>query len=369
MATHQAPSVAPRIYTRVLRKPDGRELLLYGRQPIEAVQAPPGATRRGRGGAHLRWHPLRGEWIVYAGHDAHAPPSPAWDRFAATTDPEVLTEVPAGTWDVAVFECLHSALGTHPGSPPPPRALVPTAPCGGHCEVVVFAQDPATSLGALPLDHLALVLAVLAERTRVLGARPDVQYVLPFENRGAEVGATSAHPHGQIYAYPFVPPLPARALELQRAHHQARGRGLVADLIDGEIAADRRTLEVRERAVAWVPAFARWPYEIWVAPRHAVPSLDALSDGEREDLAVCLRASLRRLDALWRRPMPYVLSIQQAPAKGAHPYAHVHIEIYPWLCRPDRPTYLAATEVAAGAFTVDTLPETTAAELRGVVVP
>jgi len=277
--------------------------------------------------------------------------------------------VPAGTWDVAVFECLDSALGPHAGARPPPRSLVPTAPCGGCCEVVVFAQDPQTSLGALALDHLVLVLAVLAERTRVLGARPDVQYVLPFENRGAEVGSTSPHPHGQIYAYPFVPPLPARSLELQRAHHQARGRGLIADLIDGEIAADRRTLDVRELAVAWVPAFARWPYEIWVAPRHPVPSLDALTDGAREDLAACLRASLRRLDALWQRPMPYVLSIQQAPSKGTHPYAHLHVEIFPWLCRPDRAMYLAATAVAAGAFTVDVLPEATAAELRGVVVP
>jgi UDPglucose--hexose-1-phosphate uridylyltransferase len=265
-----------------------------------------------------------------------------------------------------VFENLFAALGS---TATPPPQIVETAPAGGRCEVVVFTQDPAASLGALPLDQVDLVLQVWADRTRALAERPDVAYVFPFENRGIEVGVTLAHPHGQIYAYPFVPPIPARALELQQAHFARHGTSLLAGLIAAEIAADQRTIYTGPHAVAFVPVCARWAYELWIAPHRPAPTLAALSDPERVDLARALRLALRKLDGLWRRPMPYVLAVYQAPARGDHPYAHAHIEIYPWLRMPGRLKYLAGSEVGAGTFTADTLPEAKAAELRAVEVP
>ena len=373
MAVDRAPNMLA-LHKRLLLKPDGRELILYARAAFDEAaldlrHGVPAAGLRGPGLSHLRFHPLRGEWIVYAGHRQHRTflPPPEWNPLAPSTDPKHPTEVPAGPWDVAVFENLFSALGASP-EVLPPRDLVPTAPCLGRTEVVVFTQDPTTSLGRLPLDHLDLVLAVWADRTAALGARDDVAYVFPFENRGTEVGVTLHHPHGQIYAYPFVPPIPARELELMGSHYAEHGRGLLADLIEGEIAASARTLVVTEHAIAWVPAFARWAYEIWVAPRRAAPTLDGLTADERLDFARALQLCLRKLDALWQRPMPYVLAIHQAPAKGEHPYAHVHLEIYPWLRMPGRQKYLAGSEVGAGAFTADTLPEEKAAELRAVEV-
>ncbi|MBA3541996.1 MAG: galactose-1-phosphate uridylyltransferase [Deltaproteobacteria bacterium] len=358
-----------RVYKQALEKPDGRELILYSRAPIDPAIVATSAGERSPSGSHLRWHPLRGEWVVYAGHrqDRTFLPPPEWNPLAPTTDPAHPTEVPAGAWDVAVFENRFSALGAQPGMAVPPQ-IVATAPCGGRTEVVVFTQDPQASLGGLPLDHLELVLAVWADRTQSLGRASDVQYVFPFENRGVEVGVSLHHPHGQIYAYPFVPPIAARELALQHDYYAQHGRGLFEHLIEGELANGTRTLYVGERALAFVPVCARWAYEIWVAPRRPTATLGELTDDERGDLARALQIALRKLDGLWQRPMPYILSVHQGPPRGQHPHAHVHIEIYPWLRMPGRIKYLAGSEVAAGVFTADTLPEDKAAELRAVEI-
>ncbi|HLT40778.1 MAG TPA: galactose-1-phosphate uridylyltransferase [Enhygromyxa sp.] len=355
------------MHRRALTKPDGRSLVLYGREPVDEHIEAPAAGAVTAASSHLRWHPLRGEWVVYAGHRQHRTflPPAEWNPLAPSTDPAHPTEVPGGRWDVAVFDNLFSALGS---TVPPPQEIVATAPGLGTTEVVVFTQDPKASLGSLALDHIALIIEVWADRTRVLAAREDVAYVLPFENRGVEVGVTLHHPHGQIYAYPFVPPVAERQLELQRSHHQSRGTGLLADLIAAERAADQRTLHVGERALAWVPVCARWAYEIWIAPLRQVATLAELEPEERRDFARALQIALRKLDRLWQRPMPYVLAIYQAPTRGVHPYAHLHLEILPWLRMPGRIKYLAGSEVAAGTFTADTLPEAKAEELRAVEI-
>lgn len=353
-----------------LIKPDGRGLWLYAREPLPPETEAP-APRDGSAppNPHLRWHPLRGEWVSYAGHRQNRTflPPPEWDPLAPTTDPENPTEVPAAPWDVAVFENKFPTL--HRASHDPPDAIVPTAPATGQCEVIVYTQSATGSLGALPLWHVEMVVRVWADRTRELGARSDVAYVMPFENRGVEVGVTLPHPHGQLYAYPFVPPVPARELAMQRTHWEREGRGLLADLIADEIDEAARVVTMTPRAVAFVPAFARYAYEVWVAPVRAVSSLVDLDDDELHDLARVLKSTLMKLDALWARPMPLILAVHQAPTDGEpHPEAHLHIEIYPALRMKNRLKYLAGSETGAGAFTADTLPEEKAAELRAVEV-
>ena len=190
-----------------LTKPDGRALLLYARTPMPpSLEAPSANTTPLAPNSHLRWHPLRGEWVAYAGHRQNRTflPPPEYNPLAPSKDPENPTEVPEGPWDVAVFENLFPTLT--PLAHDPPHAIVQTRPGFGACEVVVFTQDSSASLGTLPLSHIELLLEVWAHRYTELGAREDVQYVFPFENRGVEVGVTLHHPHGQIYAYPFVPP-------------------------------------------------------------------------------------------------------------------------------------------------------------------
>ena len=359
------------MFKRHLTKPDGRSLWLYARQPIpDGLAAPSPSAQPVAANSHLRWHPLRGEWIAYASHRQHRTflPPPEWNPLAVTTDVAAPTEVPAGPWEVAVFENLFPTLTGLAHDPP--ESIVETRPGRGACEVVVFTQDPTASLGRLPLDRIALIIDVWADRYEALGARDDVDYVFPFENRGVEVGVTLHHPHGQIYAYPFVPPVAARELEQQKAFHDARGRGLLEDLLTREVAdAARRVIYRGEHVLALVPVCARYPYEVWVAPMRPAPSLAALTSAERQDFARALKTVILKYDGLWQRPFPYIMAFHQAPTDGRpHPEAHVHVEFYPAYRMPNRLKYLAGSESGAGAFTADTLPEEKAKELAAVEV-
>ena len=353
-----------------LRKPDGRELILYGRDAV-AVTSPVLSpdTAAHTPNAHLRWHALRGEWVAYATHRQHRTflPPPEYNPLAPSTDPARPTELPSGSYDVAVFENLFPALTTTAHDPP--RLLVPTREGHGRCEVVVFTQDAGASLGGLPLWHIALILEVWGERYRVLGEHPQIQYVYPFENRGVEVGVTLSHPHGQIYGYPFVPPIPAAELRQQRTYLDEHGRGLLEVLIERELADGRRLLYQGPHVVAFVPVVARYPYEVWLATRHACPSVADLDEVARVDFARALKTVLLTYDALWGRPFPYVMACHQAPTDGrAHPEAHLHLEFYPPYRMRDRLKYLAGSELGAGVFTADTDPDDTAAELRAARV-
>jgi UDPglucose--hexose-1-phosphate uridylyltransferase len=353
-----------------LTKPDGRLLELYSRRPIrDGLRAPAPPGGRPAANPHLRYHPLRGEWIAYAGHRQGRTflPPPEWNPLLPGDDPANPTELPAGDYDVAVFENLFPTLTAD--SHDPPESIVATRPARGRCEVVVFTQDPRASLGALPLDQLALILEVWGERTAHLGASSDIAYVMPFENRGVEVGVTLHHPHGQIYAYPVVPPIPARELALQAAHLREHGTGLLLAHIAAELEDRRRLLHLGPQATAFLPACARYAYEVWIAPLRAAPRLDDLTAAERDELARALKTVLLKYDGLWKRPMPYVLIVHQAPTDGQpHPEAHVHLELYPALRMPDRLKYLAGSELGAGFFTADTLPEDKARELQAVEV-
>jgi UDPglucose--hexose-1-phosphate uridylyltransferase len=357
------------MFKTLLQKPDGRQLWLYSRRPIpEGLIAPSPEPHPLPKTGHLRWHPLRREWVAYATHRQLRTflPPPSYDPLAPMTDPNVPTELPAGDYEISVFDNLFPAVGNEG---PPPLESVPTREAQGACEVVVFTQDPDTSLGRLPLGQIALLIEVWAERTRLLGERPDIQYVFAFENRGVEVGVTLPHPHGQIYALPFVPPIPATELWAQRQHLEEHHRGLLDLMIEGEQRDGRRMIYGGPHAVAFVPACARYAYEVWIAPRRPAPAFTELTPAEIDDLSRALKTTLLKLDGLWQRPFPYVMAWHQAPTDGAsHPEAHLHAELYPPYRMPGRLKYLAGTELGLGFFSADTLPEDKAAELRAIEV-
>lgn len=353
-----------------LAKPDGRALTLYGLQPLEGIGAAPSpfAEPLGRH-PHLRRHPLRDEWITYAAHrqDRTFLPPPEYNPLAVTVDPANPTELPVGNWDVAVFDNRFPSLSL--AADERPELIVDTAPGTGKCEVVVFTQDRQSSLGALPLAHIELLLRVWAERTERLGRIDSIEYVLPFENRGAEVGVTLHHPHGQLYAYPQVPPVPARMQRVAAAYFDTHGRGVLQDHIAKELAAAERVLYAGAHAVAFVPACARYPYEAWVAPVEPVATFDGLDDAQRADLARALKTVLMKYEQLWERPFPYLMAWYQAPTDGRpHPESHLHAEFYPPYRTRDRLKYLAGTELAAGWFAMDALPEDKARELQRIDV-
>jgi UDPglucose--hexose-1-phosphate uridylyltransferase len=343
---------------RRLTKPDGRALLLYSEIDLPAdLQAPQPRGDSVVAKPELRWHPLRGEWVAYAGHRQNRTflPPPEYDPLAPTVPGQDPTELPDAAWKVAVFENRFPSLSLE--APRPPAGIVETEPGIGVCEVVVYTPDRQRHLAALPLDHIEMLVEVWGERTADLGAREVIRYVMPFENRGVEVGATLDHPHGQIYAYPFVPPAAARELEQQLAHWQRHRRGLLEQHIEAELKDGRRVLYVGDRVVAFVPAFGRHPYEVWIAPIRAVPSLAALDAADRADFARALKLVLLKYDGLWSRPFPYVMVFHQAPTDGAHhPEAHVHAEFYPAYRTREKLKFLAGTEIGAGMFTNDAVP-------------
>lgn len=222
------------------------------------------------------------------------------------------------------------------------------------CEILLFCPEHDGSLGGLGTDRARRVIDLWADRTLAQGARDDVDYVLIFENRGAEVGATIAHPHGQLYALDAVPPSPHDELagdtcpiccEIERGH-QVVARGGWS---------------------AVVPHAAAWPYEILVAPTAHVPDLPTLDHGARTAFADVLTDVLARLDLLFDEPMPYMLWVHQRPTDGGTwPQAHVHVEIAPLLRQPGVQRYVAAGELGSGMFFNPLLPEDAAAALRAV---
>jgi UDPglucose--hexose-1-phosphate uridylyltransferase len=355
-----------------LTKCDGRQLTLYSHEPITTVSAAPSPfSEPQQANPHLRWHPLRGEWVAYAAfrQDRTYQPPPQYNPLMVTLDSAAPTELPAGEYDIAVFDNRFPTLSLESHDPPQLSTL--TAPAAGHCEVVVFTQDPAAALGKLSLGRIELLLEVWGDRTTRITQRGSgsIQYVMPFENRGAEVGVTLHHPHGQIYAYPFVPPVPERMLGQESAFYAQHGRSLLGAMAEDEMANASRVLYRGEHALAFVPVCARYPYEVWVMPLGPVESFSTLSPSQRHDLARALKTVLLKYDGLWQRPFPYLMVWYQAPTDGLpHPETRLHAQFYPPYRTRDRLKYLAGTELGAGMFAMDALPEAKALELQKIGV-
>jgi UDPglucose--hexose-1-phosphate uridylyltransferase len=353
-----------------LLKPDGRSLTLYSQRPIGTYAAAPSPDSEStHPNPHLRWHALRGEWVTYAAFRQNRPflPPPEYNPLAVSIDPANPTELPTGDYQVAVFDNRFPSLALDAVAVPQPG--IDSAPATGLCEVVVFTQDPKAALHSLGTGRIELLLEVWADRTARAAATGKIQYVMPFENRGAEVGVTLHHPHGQIYSYPLVPPVPARMLANEAAYLAEHGSTLLGDMAAAELADGRRVIYSNEHAVAFVPVCARYPYEVWVMPTAPVTRFADLDAAQRRGLALATRAVLLKYEGLWQRPFPYLMVWYQAPTDGRpHPETQLHAQFYPPYRTRDRLKYLAGTEIGAGLFAMDVLPEDKAAELRAVVI-
>jgi len=223
------------------------------------------------------------------------------------------------------------------------------------------------TLAELEGDLVVALLAAWQEQYRDLGARPEVNHVLMFENKGEVVGVSNPHPHCQIYATNFVFKTIENEAAISKRYRDEHGRVLMEDIIATEQADGRRILSQNDSAIAFVPYFARYAYETFVTPRQAHASLAGLSPAELRDLAAVLQEVLIRFDNLWKMPFPYVMAVHQAPTDGRpHEGFHFHIEFHPPLRKPNLLKYLAGPEIGGGSFLSDTSPEEKAAELRAV---
>ena len=348
--------------------PDGRYLIYFNGAP-PAVERSAGTRHDpASSGMELRWHPLLGEWVATAAdrQDRTFFPPDDFCPLCPTKPGGVATEVPAQTYDIVVFENKFPALRRDPPAVNGEAGTLATvAPSCGTCEVVLYSPDHEATLAEMPVDRIERVVRVWRDRTRALGAREDVVHVYPFENKGAATGVTLSHPHGQIYAYPFVPPVIRRESELAQAHRAETGRCLFCDVREREEDDGRRIVAREDGWVAYVPFFARYPYETHLVATRCVRTLVDLDAAEVHGLARILKRVLAGFDALFGVSFPYVLALHQAAKTGA-PY-HLHLELYPPMRSATRLKHLAGSEIGAGVFLNDTLAEETAAELRANV--
>jgi UDPglucose--hexose-1-phosphate uridylyltransferase len=320
--------------------------------------------------SELRWHPFLEEWVITATHrqDRTFLPPPDYCPLCPTKPGGFPTEIPRPDFDIVVFENKFPSLQVR--SPRPSvaaTALTPVAPAQGVCEVVVYSPQHQGTLAKMPLTRIRNLVTVWQDRYRELGSREEIKTVLIFENKGEAVGVTLHHPHGQIYAFPFVPPKLERELDASRRYYNEQRQCLFCATIAEERRDGRRVIFESGRFVAFIPFFARLPYEVYLAPKRHLASLAEFTAADREDLALALKGLLLKYDALFERSFPYIMAIHQAPTDGgSYPDYHLHFEFYPPLRTADKLKYLAGCEAGAGNYINDTLAEEKAAELRRV---
>ena len=328
-----------------------------------------------------RWHPLREEWVIVAAHRQDRPWSGETIQHDEGSLPEYLADCYlcprnlrvsgkrnddyAGTF---VFDNDHPCVGFDaPQTLERPAGIYRNQPARGIARVVCYSPNHSLALAELEPFEIKNLLGVWQEQYRELRDRKEINHVLIFENKGETVGVSNPHPHCQIYATNFVFKTIETEARAGQRHLGETGRILFRDVIQAEVADGRRIICENDSAIAFLPYFARYAYEVFVAPKATHPSVASLSPDELGDFAALLKQVLVKFDNLWQMPFPYVMPLHQAPTDGGD-YAsfHFHIEFHPPLRRPNLLKYLAGPEIGGGNFLSDTAPEEKAAELRSL---
>ena len=318
----------------------------------------------------LRWNPTAKEWIAYATHRqdrTFLPPEDYCPLCPTKSEDDFPTEVPRPSYEIVVFENKFPSLVLEPPEPEEAGSkLTPVAPGQGVCEVVLYTDDHSATLAALDEQRIRNLIDVWIDRYEELGAQDFVDYVFIFENKGEVIGVTLHHPHGQIYAYPFIPPRAAKELGAAHEYREEKGRCLHCDLLAQEHEDGRRVLVKGDHFTAFIPFYARFPYEAHVYAQRCAPSVADLDNEERQDLARVLKRLLVGYDNLFDFSLPYMMVMHQAPTDGKdyEGVAHFHIEFYPPNRTAEKLKYLAGSETGAGVFVMDVEPEDSAGELR-----
>ncbi|MBO0724334.1 MAG: galactose-1-phosphate uridylyltransferase [Blastocatellia bacterium] len=326
-----------------------------------------------------RWHPLREEWVIVAAHRQNRP----WNGETVGREETVLpdrlpdcylcpgaTRVSGARNDdytgAFVFDNDHPCVGIDaPRELAAPPGIYRNRPATGIARVVCYSPRHNLTLAELDASEIINLTRVWQEQYIELGAREEINHVLIFENKGEVVGVSTPHPHCQIYATNFVFKTIETETRVSERHLAHTGRILFQDILEAEREDGRRIIFENESAIVFLPYFARYAYEVFVAPKASHPSVATLSEEELRDFAEALKHLLAKFDNLWRTPFPYVMPLRQAPTDGGdHRGFHFHIEFHPPLRRPNLLKYLAGPEIGGGNFLSDTSPEEKAAELR-----
>ncbi len=361
----------PQLVKTRIKLADGRGLIYFDERARNREEADRRKLPRVEIAIELRHDPLLDAEVVIASHRqerTHLPRENECPLCPSTA--ERSTEIPASDYDVVVFENRFPsfATGSLELSPLPEGDTAATRSVAyGRCEVVCFTPQHDLSFAELSPERVRTVIEVWIDRSVELGSLDGVEQVFCFENRGEEIGVTLHHPHGQIYAYPFVTPRTRRMLESARRHCDETGRNLFADVLVAELEARTRIVAESALWAAFVPAFARWPFEVHIYPRRQVPDLAALTGAERDELSRIFRDVLRGLDRLFDLRMPYIAAVHQAPVRSGRELAYLHLQVFSSRRSPEKLKYPAASESAMSVFINDVRPEQAAQMLRDAV--
>lgn len=309
--------------------------------------------------SELRWHALLQEWVSVAAHRQGRPQMPAAGCPFCPGSGRVPEHYDVYLYpnDFAAFRLDNRPFVAEPG-------LFASAGARGTTDVVLYHPGHNLTPAQLSQGHWGKVIALWTARYQELAAHPDIQYVYVFENAGPAIGVTMPHPHGQIYGFPFLPPLIARELASASEYYASNSDCLYCRLLHDELADRRRIVKENDSFVTFVPFAARFPAEMQICARRHVAALPELGASEVADLAAMIKLVRMKYDNLFGFSLPLMMMLRQPPAKGEHPYFHFHIDFYPIQRSATKLKYLACIETGAGVFLNDTVAEDKARELR-----
>ncbi|MFT5125682.1 MAG: UDPglucose--hexose-1-phosphate uridylyltransferase [Kiritimatiellia bacterium] len=313
--------------------------------------------------AHRQGRPWLGDRVAHASSE-----TPIYDSdcYFCPGNARISGAVNSDYQQVFVFDNDHPCVSMDAPTPATPTSpLYLSQPALGVSRVVCFSPRHDLTLAEMPAADIDRVLEAFQEQFLELAAMEPVRHLLMFENKGSVVGVSNPHPHGQIYATSFVFKHIENEVRTSRDHYEQTGRVILADILEAELSDGRRIIWADEHTIVFIPWFARYAHEVFIAPRETVPHIAGLSEAARKSLAEALRVTLIKLDNLWQMPFPYIMTFHQAPTDGAaYPFFHFHIEFQPPLRQPNLLKYLAGPEIGGGNYLNDTAPEATAAELK-----
>ena len=318
----------------------------------------------------LRLDPLLNEWVAMAAHRQgriFLPPKELCPLCPTTGD--LLTEIPESDFEVVVFDNRSPSLRPPTGDFALPDMVGSDTDEGvaaGKCEVICFTADHGGAFKSLSPQRVRTLLEAWRDRTRELSQEPFIEHIAPFENRGEEIGVTLAHPHGQIYAYSYLPPRVSKMLEVAKAHHQKTGRVLFDDVVARELRDGDRIIARNEHWVAFTPYASRYPFEIHLAPLQPVADLAELAPAACDSFPSIAIEVMQRLDGVFGIDMAYIAAWHQAPVHEGRDLLRLHWQITSVRRAPGKLKYLAGSESAMGAFIMDMKPEQSAQQLKDV---
>ncbi len=313
----------------------------------------------------LRYNPLLKDWTMVASNRQARPQMPAdYCPFCPGSG-----KVP-DHYDVFAYDNDFPALSPNPPAPDVMGTeLYPVKPAYGKCEVILYSSDHHAALPKLSVPHIRKLIDIWESRFIALSQDKNHKYVLLFENRGAEVGVTMPHPHGQIYAYPYIPQKIRIELDASKEHHEHTGHCLICDISQEEIAFSERVVNETSHFIAYIPFFTDYPFGVMIASKQHRPAITDLTEEEKTDLALILKRVVAGMDALYLREFPYMMVVHQAPvnSESVDDYYHFHIEFYPPLRDEQKIKYLASSETGAWAPCNPTAVEDTSVMLREAI--